>query len=112
MNAIARAMISLHKEMKGTAEDILATAISAIEGMHEIDTPAFQFERVRSLNYLKATLKQIHEKKDSPLEALKGELQTAIDDEDYERAASLRDTIRQLDVNDQDSSEVLSDPQE
>ena len=66
MNAIARAMISLHKEMKSAAEDILTSAISAIEGMHEIDTPAFQFERVRSLNYLKATLKQIHEKKDIP----------------------------------------------
>ncbi len=112
MNAIARAMISLHKEMKSTAEDILATAISAIEGMHEIDTPAFQFERVRSLNYLKATLKQIHEKKDSPLEALKGELQTAIDDEDYEKAASLRDRIRQLDVNDDDPGEVLRDTEE
>ncbi len=63
MNAIARAMISLHKEMKSAAEDILSSAISAIEDMHDIDTPAFQFERVRSLNYLKATLKQIHEKK-------------------------------------------------
>ena len=77
MNAIARAMISLHKEMKSAAEDILTSAISAIEDMHDIDTPAFQFERVRSLNYLKATLKQIHEKKDSPADALKVELQSA-----------------------------------
>ncbi|MGA2976002.1 MAG: UvrB/UvrC motif-containing protein [Spirochaetia bacterium] len=96
MNAIARAMISLHKEMKSAAVDILQNAISAIEDMHEIDTPAFQFERVRSLNYLKATLKQIHEKKDSPVDALKAELASAIDDEDYERAASLRDRIRAL----------------
>jgi len=94
MNAIARAMISLHKEMKDAAEDILTNAISAIEGMNEIDTPAFQFERVRSLNYLKATLKQIHEKKESPLEALRSELKTAIDDEDYEKAAVIRDRIR------------------
>ena len=71
MNAIARAMISLHKEMKSAAEDILNGAISTIEGMQDIDTPAFQFERVRSLNYLKATLKQIHEKKDSPVDGLK-----------------------------------------
>jgi hypothetical protein len=94
MNAIARAMISLHKEMKTAAEDILTTAITAIENMGEIDTPAFQFERVRSLNYLKATLKQIHEKKGSPVETLKHELSEAVDDEDYERAASLRDRIR------------------
>jgi hypothetical protein len=98
MNAIARAMISLHKEMKSAAEDILTNAISAIEDMHDIDTPAVQFERVRSLNYLKATLKQIHEKKETPVDALKSELQTAIEDEEYERAASLRDRIRELDT--------------
>jgi hypothetical protein len=103
MNAIARAMISLHKEMKSAAEDILTSAISAIEGMGDIDTPAFQLERVRSLNYLKATLKQIHEKKDSPIEALKSELQNAIEEEDYERAASLRDRMREFDVTDEAS---------
>ena len=95
MNAIARAMISLHKEMKDTAEDILNGAINAIEGMHEIDTPAFQFERVRSLNYLKATLKQIHEKKETPLDALRSELTAAIEEEDYEKAAVIRDRIHE-----------------
>jgi hypothetical protein len=96
MNAISRAMISLHKEMKTAAEEILAGAISAIEGMKEIDTPAFQFERMRSLNYLKATLKQIHDKESSPVDGLKAELAAAVDEEDYERAASLRDRIRTL----------------
>ena len=100
MNAIARAMISLHKEMKDAAEDILTNAISAIEGMNEIDTPAFQFERVRSLNYLKATLKQIHEKKETPLDALKNELSAAIEEEDYEKAAVIRDQIRQAETED------------
>jgi excinuclease UvrABC helicase subunit UvrB len=96
MNAISRAMISLHKEMKSSAEEILSSAISAIESMDEIDTPAFQFERVRSLNYLKATLKQIHEKKPSPTENLKSQLQQAVEEEDYERAAVLRDEIRKI----------------
>jgi hypothetical protein len=108
MNAIARAMISLHKEMKSAAEDILNSAISAIEDMGEIDTPAFQFERVRSLNYLKATLKQIHDKKDSPAEMLKTELQQAIEAEDYELAASLRDRIRAIDVPEPGESGPLS----
>ena len=114
MNAIARAMISLHKEMRSAAEDILSSAISSIEEMHDIDTPAFQFERVRSLNYLKATLKQIHEKKESPADGLKVELQSAIDDEDYERAAALRDRIRELDVKDPlgEPEETLSEPEE
>jgi hypothetical protein len=114
MNAIARAMISLHKEMKSTAEEILSAAISAIEDMHDIDTPAFQFERVRSLNYLKATLKQIHEKKPSPADSLKAELQSAIEDEDYERAASLRDRIREIDVKEPQAApeEILFEPDE
>jgi hypothetical protein len=85
--------------MKSAAEDILQAAISAIEDMGEIDTPAFQFERVRSLNYLKATLKQIHDKKDSPTEVLKTELQQAVEAEDYEQAAALRDRIRAIDVS-------------
>jgi len=106
MNAIARAMISLHKEMKEAAEDILRSAITAIEGMNEIDTPAFQFERVRSLNYLKATLKQIHEKKDTPLEALKNELSAAIDEEDYEKAAVIRDRIRDAEREEAASEEA------
>jgi hypothetical protein len=112
MNAISRAMISLHKEMKDAAEDIITSAIRAIEGMNEIDTPAFQFERVRSLNYLKATLKQIHEKKDSPVETLKGELRTAIDQEDYEKAASLRDRIREFESPDSADAEEPETPAE
>ncbi len=113
MNAIARAMISLHKEMKAAAEDILTSAIAAIENMGEIDTPAFQFERVRSLNYLKATLKQIHDKKGSPVEMLKRELSDAIEEEDYERAAALRDRIREFVLeNPGEAEEQIADPDE
>ena len=99
MNAISRAMLSLQKEMKSAAVDILKGAISAIEGMGEIDTPAFQFERVRSVNYLKATLKQIREKKASPVESLNFQLTQAVEEEDYERAAVLRDRIRELGID-------------
>ncbi len=112
MNAISRAMISLHKEMKSSAEEILNSAISAIEGMSDIDTPAFQFERVRSLNYLKATLKQIHEKKPSPADGLKSQLQQAIEEEDYELAAVLRDRISEIDVDEPPSDETPSDADE
>jgi len=103
MNAISRAMISLHKELKGAAEDILRTAIQDIEGLDDIGTTAFQFERERSLNYLKATLKQIRDKKASPAEALKIQLDRAVEEEDYEMAAVLRDRIRTL--GDEDGEE-------
>jgi hypothetical protein len=96
MHAIARAMVSLHGELKVAAKQILESAIKEIEKMPAIDTPAFQFERIRSLNYLRSTLKQVLEKKISPLDRLKQELDSALEEENYERAAELRDRIRTL----------------
>ena len=96
MNAIARAMISLNSGMKDAAENILKTAIDNIESMPEVDTPAFQFERVRSVNYLKSALKQMSEDKESPIAKLKRELEQAVEREDYEKAAELRDKIKEL----------------
>lgn len=104
MNAISRAMISLHKELQGAAEEILQTAIRDIEGLADIGTTAFQFERERSLNYLKATLKQIADKKPSPAQSLKLQLDRAVEEEDYEMAAVLRDRIRGLDDEDEERS--------
>jgi hypothetical protein len=104
MNAISRAMISLHKELSGAAEEILRTAIHDIEELSDVGTSAFQFERERSLNYLKATLRQIKDKKPSPAEALKADLHRAVEEEDYEAAAILRDRIRNLDEEDDEES--------
>jgi len=98
MNAIARAMISLQHEMKDTAKDILQSAIEDIESMPEVDTPSFQFEKVRSLNYLRSTLKQVESETESPLAKLRKELEKAVREENYERAAELRDRIREMEM--------------
>ncbi len=101
MNAISKAMISLHQEMKVAARQIIESAIEEIENMTEIDTPAFQFERVRSLNYLRSTLKQVLTrkgggKKEKFVDRLKTELEEAVESENYEKAAELRDRLRGL----------------
>jgi hypothetical protein len=96
MFAIAKAMISLHQQLKAAAREILESAIEEIENMPTIDTPAFQFERIRSLKYLRSTLKQVLEQKMSPLDKLRKELDTAVEEENYELAAKLRDKIRTL----------------
>jgi hypothetical protein len=96
MFAIAKAMISLHQQLKAAAKEILESAIEEIENMPNIDTPAFQFERIRSLKYLRSTLKQVLEQKVSPLDQLKKELEAAVEEENYELAAELRDKIRTL----------------
>jgi hypothetical protein len=96
MFAISKAMISLHQQLKAAAKEVLESAIKEIEEMPEIDTPAFQFERIRSLKYLRSTLKQVLEQKVSPIDTLKRELDAAIQNEDYEKAAELRDRIKVL----------------
>jgi len=96
MFAVAKAMISLHQELKSAARQILESAIQEIENMPSIDTPAFQFERVRSLKYLRSTLKQVQEQKTNPLERLRKQLEAAVAEEDYEKAAQLRDQMRAM----------------
>ncbi|MEW5816930.1 MAG: UvrB/UvrC motif-containing protein [Spirochaetota bacterium] len=96
MNAISNAMLSLQKNVKIMAQQILEAAIMQIKKMPEIDTPAFQLEKVRSINYLKSALKQVMENKISPIEQLQVELEKAVEAEEYEKAAEIRDWIKQL----------------
>ena len=96
INAISRAMLSLRKELKVAAEKIIESTIEIIKNMPPIETPAFQFEKIRSLHSLKATLKQIKKRKISPVGNLRTELEKAVEVEDYERAAELRDKIVEL----------------
>ncbi|TFG62032.1 MAG: excinuclease ABC subunit B [Spirochaetales bacterium] len=93
INAIAKAMLSLHKNLKLMARKVIESAIVEIKKMPEIDTPAFHFEKIRSINYLKTALKQILEKQDDPVEQLKSELEEAIKAEEYEKAAEIRDRL-------------------
>lgn len=96
MNAISKAMMFLHQHLKAAAREILETAIDNIRNLPEVDTPSFQFERVRSLDYLESALKQVHEKKVDPVDMLREELEKAVAEENYERAAELRDRIGEL----------------
>ncbi len=107
MNAMARAMINVHGERRDVALGIIQEAVDAIEGLSEVDTPAFQFEKIRSLNYLRSAVEQIssglvvEEVGDETVEEgsrtrLERALAEAIQEEDYERAAEIRDEIRGL----------------
>jgi len=98
MNAVSQAMMSLHKNLNEIARKILEIALQQIEEMDEIDTPAFKFEKIRSIQYLKSALRQVDNQvsQDDPLDYLRQRLQDAIDIEDYEQAAELRDKIEEL----------------
>ena len=96
MNAMARAMKAMKGQEKKSATSIIEEAIEDIESMEDLESPAFQFERIRSVNYLKSALKQLGPS-DAPVESvLEEELDKAVREENYERAAELRDRIRTI----------------
>jgi len=96
MNAISRAMISLQKNVKELAKDILENAIVTLKSLPEVKSSIFIIEKDRSINYLETALMQLGSCKTDSLECMKNELFSAVLSEDYEKAAELRDRIKQL----------------
>ena len=97
MNGVSQAMIELGKKNYGRAMDIVQQAMQAIRGLPEIEDEAFRFERQRSLDALDALVAQIA--KSRPLteeERLDAEMKKAVASEEFEKAAELRDKIRDL----------------
>ena len=96
VNALSRSMIALNQDKRDSAVAIIEEAIQSIEDLVEIDTTIFQFERMRSMSLLKETLEQIKSQNVSEFERLEYELETAVEEENYERAVKLRDAISSL----------------
>lgn len=94
MNYVSRAMLLIQNKEHSRARELLQQGIDKIKELSEIDSPAFQFEKIRSINYIKTALKQIKDKEDGPMEELRLELERAVQEENYERAAELRDRIQ------------------
>lgn len=95
MNAIARAMTALDNHQHEMAQEIVAEAIVGIESLPEMDNPTFRFERDRSMTALRDLAKQIERSRPlSELERLQQQLKEAVETEQFERAADLRDRIR------------------
>ena len=99
MFAISRAMLVLANDDRDSAVDIVEAAIREIQSMREVDTPTFQFERIRSIQYLRTALRQIRTKTIATGDKLQRELDRAVEVEDYEEAARLRDQLAELESN-------------
>jgi tetratricopeptide (TPR) repeat protein len=97
INAVARSMVAMKQQLNTVAVEIVEDAISEIRNLPEINNMTFQFEKIRSLNYLKVTLSQLDDSKTIPiLDQLKLELEDAVKLEDYEKAAEIRDKIQEI----------------
>lgn len=96
MHAMARAMKLVERMHHDDALAVLQSAVDHIESLPTIDTPAFSFERLRSINYIRESMKQISEREPNEERKLQDELQSAVENENYERAAQIRDRLRDL----------------
>jgi hypothetical protein len=98
MHAVARAMMALDDHQHALARETLQQAITQIEGMEPMESQTFQFEHERSLSALREMLTEVESNR--PLterERLERALQAAVDEEQFERAAELRDRLKALD---------------
>ena len=90
-------MIELDHKAYDKALAILEQAIAKIEALQELDDETFTFEQGRSLNGLGEMAAQIRKNRPlSDIERLEQQLQRAVNRQEFERAAQLRDRIRAL----------------
>ena len=85
-----------------TAMEELEKGKTTIETLSPVSTPIYEFEKIRSLQHLSQVISQVHDTEDHIREPkgfkarLVQELSKAVENEDYERAARLRDRIKRL----------------
>jgi len=97
VKASAAAMQEVDARNYEKALALIAEAVEKIQALEEIDDETFKFEQERSLTALRELSDQIQ--KDRPLselEKLERQLRRAVDRQEFERAAQLRDRIREL----------------
>jgi hypothetical protein len=97
INASAAAMMQVEKKDYTRALSIVNDVVAKLEGLKEIEDETFKFERQRSLTAMKELAEQIQKNRPrSELEKLEDQLRRAIERQEFERAAQLRDRIRDL----------------
>jgi len=97
MLASARAMKLAGEGRVDEAKQVIEDAILEIESLPEVPVPTFAFERRRSLTVLRGMLGEMKEQQaPSEIEQLRARLRAAVEAEDYERAAKLRDFLRRM----------------
>jgi len=97
MNAMAKGLAHLERNEYEEALAKIEEGIRKIEALPDMENATFTYEKGRSLGILKGMAKEVLEKKPiSEKEELQKKLQEAIEKENYERAAELRDKIHQI----------------
>jgi hypothetical protein len=97
VHATAQAMLLLEQDKHDAAIRHIEKAVSLVESLEDIEDETFRFERERSLSGLRDLLRQLQKTRPvSEIERLQEQLRHAIEAQDFERAAVLRDRLRAL----------------
>ncbi|MGH7970898.1 MAG: UvrB/UvrC motif-containing protein [Limisphaerales bacterium] len=97
VHATAAVMLELDRQAHERALKIAQDAVEQIEAIEGIEDETFQFERERSTAALRELAAQIQKNRPlSEVEQLEHQLRRAIERQEFERAAQLRDRIRTL----------------
>ena len=97
IHAVARVMVATQSEEFDKCLEIIGETEERIKELADVDAEEFHAEKERSLKALLELADEIKGKRPpSKEEELRQELDAAVEDEDFEKAAQLRDEIRQL----------------
>jgi UvrB/uvrC motif len=97
VHASAAAMLEVDKGAYDDASRITREAIRNIESLEDLEDETFGLDRKESIKALRELDSQIQKNRPlSELEKLEHQLRRAIDTQEFERAAHLRDRIREL----------------
>jgi len=97
MNRMALAMAALREERLDSALELVREAIELIETLEPVPTPTFAYEKDRSLTVLRQFERELDQRRPpTERDRLRQELEEAVRLEDYERAAELRDRLKQM----------------
>jgi len=100
INGIARVMITTQNKDYESGIAIIKDVLEKISALTSVDAEEFQMEKERSIQALNELLEELEQKRPlTETERLKKELLSAIESEDFERAAKLRDQIHQTEEN-------------
>jgi hypothetical protein len=95
INATARAMLALENDQHREAIQFVSDAIEAIENLSLDKNPTFEYERERSLTTLREFFEEIETTRPlSEMERLERDLQQAVERQEFEKAATIRDRIK------------------
>ena len=96
VNAVAGAMLDLNEGNGASARKRLEKTAEIVKNMSGVASPIFEFEKMRAIQHLNAILDQIQERSLSKHDLLERELYDAVEREEYERAARIRDQLREI----------------